>query len=754
MEKSHRLQDGPQKVTGRARYAGDVRLPGMLCARLVLSPHAHARIVAIDSSRLQRLPGFVAVVTADQFSQFDQQPTSRSQTLLARDRVVFQGHPVAVVLAEDEATAQDAASLIEIEYEPLQAAIDPLEAMKDGAPLVWPKGISSDWSEAAIHGGEVQAQMGPQPSRRHGNVSTSIQYRRGDVDTGFRESDVILERSYSTSMVHQGYLEPHATVACFDPISDQLTIWTGTQGSFFVRAEVARALGMPEGRIRVIPMAVGGAFGGKIVLLEPLVGALAMYVRRPVRLVLTRMEEFVTATPAPQATFHLKMGARRDGRLSALQARVIFDSGAFSGSPLALACLAVGWSYRFPHLDIEGIEVLTHKVAAGAYRAPGAPSAVFATESHMDDLADALHLDPLEFRLLNIIESGDPRPDGSLWPSMGLRTCLERLGRHPLWKRRQRQDFEGYGIALSPWRGAIQGASAACKLNEDGTLRVIVGAVDITGTHTSLAVIAAETFGVPPQIVKVVVADTEQGPYAGVSSGSATTYTVGLAVQQAAADARQQLLKISAEVMEADVHDLEIADQWIQVRGTPGRRHSIAAIARMTAQAGSKYPPIFGAGHTVPPDRASGSVAHLAQVSIDPETGEVRVIRYVAVQDVGHAINPPAVEGQVHGGVAQGIGWALLERMAYDSNGQLLTSTFADYALPAASVVPNVEVELVETPLEYTPFGVRGVGEPPVVPVAAAIANAIRDATGVRVTELPIIPQHLLAAIRRQVGET
>ncbi|MBI4279553.1 MAG: xanthine dehydrogenase family protein molybdopterin-binding subunit [Armatimonadetes bacterium] len=749
--KSVRLRDGREKVAGRAPYAADISLPGMLHARLVLSPHAHARILSIDTRRARAVPGVVAVVTAADLGGLGEAPASRSQILLAADRVVFAGHPVAVVLAGDEATAQDAAALVEVTYEPLAAAVEPVQAMEPCAPLVWPSGLGAGGSEAGIHGGDTAVVAGGSRGRAT-NINATIQYRRGDVEAGFRDAKVVVERHYRTGVVHQGYLEPHATVAAHDPLTGVLTIWTATQGQFLVRAEVAQVLGIGQGNIRVIPTAIGGGFGGKIVLVEPLVAALAMKTSRPVRLVLTRMEEFLTSTPAPQILFDLRMGAASDGSLTAIRGRVVYDTGAFPTGLLSLACLILGWSYRCPHLDIEGVEVLTHKTPAGAYRAPAGPSAVFAMESHMDDLARALGLDAVEFRLRNVVDGGDPMPDGTPWPPLGLRACLERLRDHPDWRQREqrRRPYEGVGIALTPWRGGIEPAAAVCRVDDDGGLHVVVGSVDLTGTHTTLALIAAEAFGVPERMVRVVQADTQHAPYAGVAGGSKITTTVGLAVQHAAAEARQQVLQIAAECMEARPDDLEIVDGWVRVRGVPDRRVFIGDIARMTMQYGGRFPPIFGRGAVAPQVRSSGSAVHFARVAVDPETGEVRGLRYVALQDVGFAINPKAIQGQIHGGVAQGVGWALLERMMYDERGQPVTATLMDYALPSAVAVPPIDVELIEVPLPHTPFGARGVGEPPVVPVAAAIANAIYDAVGVRVTRLPVTPEALLAAMGRK----
>lgn len=741
-----RIDDGREKVTGQVHYAADLTLPGMLHARLVLSPYAHARIRNVETRPAENTPGVVRVVTGTDLADLRITPSSRARALLATERVIFAGQPVAVVLAETEAAAVDGADAVAVEYEPLPAAINPLAAMEPGAPLVWPNGLpTEDWSEAGMHGIEDE---GDAPVHGLSNVSSTVHFTRGDVEAGFNQADVIVEHTYRTPMVHQGYLEPHATVAAPDPLSGEMTIWTSTQAQFYVRSEVAGVLGVNESQVRVIPTTVGGAFGGKFVLVEPLVAALAHVAGRPVRLVLTRSEEFLTTTPAPHGIIDVKLGAQRDGTLTALQARMIFDSGAWPASPVSIAGLLVGGYYRFPNLAIEGIEVLTHKPAVGAYRAPGATQATLAIESSMDELACTLEMDPIQLRLRNVCEEGDPMPNGKPWPRIGLRACLERLRDLPDWRDAQRRPNHGVGIAVGGWPGGLQPAAAVCQLNADGRLTVSVGSIDITGTHTGFTAIAAEAFGVTPDKVQIVAGGTDAAPYAGGSGGSKITYTVGAAVMRAAAEAREQVLSVAADHLEARSDDLEIVDGWVQVRGVPDRRVSLAEIGEMSRRFGGRYEPIFGHGRSAMTEHAPGFAAHLAEVVVDPETGVVHVIRYVAVQDVGRAINPLTIEGQMHGGAAQSIGWALREEMLYDDAGSLLTGTFMDYALPAIHGVPAIETHIVEVPSPSGPFGARGVGEPPVIPGAAAIANAIRDAAGIRPTEFPVTPERLLRAMQ------
>jgi CO/xanthine dehydrogenase Mo-binding subunit len=748
--RSVRRTDGGEKVTGLTRFAADLRLPGLLHARLVLSPHAHARISKIEIQEALALPGVVAVLTGRDLPLADPDPSDRNRLPLATERVRFAGQPVVAVVAESEALAEDAAGLVRVDYEPLPAALDPLEAMKPEAPAVRDPGEAQGDDEAlAMHGAAADGAGPAEP--RAPNVASAVAYLRGDVVKGLAQADVIVERRYRTSMVHQGYLEPQAAVASVDPLGS-LTVWASTQALFYARSEVSEALGLPEHRIRMVGMPLGGAFGGKFVLLEPLAAALAVAVKRPVALALTRTEEFLAANPAPPSLFDLKTGITRDGALTALAARLVFDAGAFAGAPVGIAALLLG-CYRFPHLDIKGYEVLTHKVGNGAYRAPGAVQAAFALESQMDEMARAIGMDPLELRLRHAVAEGDLLPSGRPWPRIGMRQCLERLREERDkrgWKSGASPDGRlrrGVGMAIGGWMGGIEPSSAVCRLDRDGTVSIVVGTVDMSGTNTTLAQIAAEAVGLPLDDVRVINADTEAAPYAGSSGGSKITYTVGAAVERAARDARRQVLAIAAQELEAAVEDLEIVGRAVRVRGVPDREVTLEAIAKACMEFGARHEPVFGRGSVATTARAPAFAAHLAHVEVDTETGRTRVLGHLVVQDVGRALNPAAIEAQIQGAVGQGVGWALLERMAYDESGQLLTGTLMDYALPQSAQVPPVEAVLVEVPSEAGPFGAKGVGEPPVIAAPAAIANAVADATGRRFTELPILSGAVVRAL-------
>ncbi len=739
-------RDAEPKLRGDARYTDDLHLPGLLHARPVTSPYAHARILRIDCDAARRTPGVVAVFTGHDLLPEGPEPTERARHLLARDKVIYAGQPVAIVVAESSYVAADAAALVEVEYDELPAVVDPLAAMTPEAPVIRPKELEGEWAEAGMHatvsgGEELDVRRLP------ANVTNAVRFQRGDVMQGFASADVVIERTYRTPFVHQAYLEPHASVAVPRP-DGGVTIYTTTQGQFYCRNVTATTLGLPHEMVTIVPMEVGGGFGGKTVLLEPLVAAVALRLGRPVKLVLTRTEEFLLATPAPAAIFELRAGARRDGTLTALRARVIFDSGAYPGAPVTIALLLLGGTYRWEHLDLLGYEVLTNKPGTGAYRAPGVPQATFALEQLIDELARAIGQDPLELRLRNAARTGDLQPNGAPWPPIGLIDVLERARQHPLWRSRQRRPNEGWGIAVGGWPGGIEPCAANIRLNHDGTFTVTLGAIDITGTHTVLAMIAAEVLEQPVERIRVKLLPTDSAPYAGMSGGSKITYTVGLAVQAAAEDAKRQLLEIAANELEAAPEDLELADGAIRVRGMPDRQITLREIAHLSMVFGGKYAPVYGTGRSVVRQQSPGFNAQIAHVAVDPDTGEVEVLDLVAIQDVGRALNPALVEEQVHGGVGQGIGWALHEAMRWSENGQPLNPSFLDYDLPKASQLPPIAVELVEVPSPIGPFGAKGVGEPPVVPTAAAIANAIADAIGVHLSELPITPERVLAALR------
>ena len=744
--------DGPEKVTGRVQYVADIPAKGLLHAKLLRSPHAHAKIVSIDVSAAKALPGVRAVLTAKDIPHLKKKAPTRAHAVLAIDRVVFMGQPVAAVAADELSIAEEALDLIEVEYQVLPASIDPLKAMQPGAPPVADAGTEADTSEALAHSAVAIAKS--EAPAKAVNISQQARLQRGDPAAGFAQSDHVLEKTYRVPMVHQGYLEAHAVLAEWDR-NGLLTLWASTQGSFNTRSEVADVLGIPENRIRVIPVECGGGFGGKIrALCEPITAVLAQVTKRPVRYVITRREELEAGWPAPQVIIKLKTGVKRDGSLMALDAETVIDSGAYSGAVLAVSAVFLGSMYKWPSFDVRGFEVLTHKPSVAAYRAPVAPQTIFAIESHMEQIARDLNLDSVEFRMRHLIAPGDPMVNGQPWQSNGARQVLARLAEHPHWKTRTQWIAEGkngkkrgVGLALGGWLGGLQPTGATVRLNPDGTLAVLTGPVDIAGTNISLAQIAASAYGVDTDLVRITTGDTDVAPLTGLSAGSKTIYTVGAAVLQAAEDARRQTFEIAAAELEASVHDLELADGKITVRGMPDKGITLATIGKKGNLYMSKTPPVLGKANPAFTQQAPGFAAQLARLEVDPDTGEVTIRDFVIVQDVGKAINPLGVEGQMQGGAVQSLGIALTEGLMFDDSGRLTNPSLLDYRKLTAADLPNLETIIVEVPAPAGPFGARGVGEPPIIPAPAAIANAVHDAVGARITQLPLNPERIALAV-------
>lgn len=742
-----RRTDAPERLTGQVRFAGDLAFPGALHARLVRSPYGAARIKSVDRRAALATPGVAAVVTAADLPLVDPRRAAEDRLIpLAFDRADYAGHPVAVVLGETESAAADGAAAVEVDYETGDVVVDPLRALDPHAPVVREQGDRND-EELAMHGAAPSA-VDETDTPQAPNVASRTRFRRGHVEEGFGEADVVVEREYRTSWVHQGYIEPQSCVALVDPLGT-LTVYTATQALFHTRTEVCRALGLDDHQVKVHAMPVGGGFGGKFGLLEPLTAALAKYAGRPVRLVYSRMDDQVAANPASQSVIRVKVGARRDGTLTTLQANLVFDAGSKAGAPLGIAAILLGGSYRWQHLLLEGSEVLTHKASTGAYRAPGAPQATFAIESTVDEAARALGIDPLALRRQNAVVEGDLRPDGTRWPLIGLAECLARAAEVYEAERARCGPGEGVGVALGGWPGGVEPAAAACRLNKDGTLQVSLGSVDLTGTNDVFAQVVAEAFGLQdPAMVRVSTVDTDAAPYAGATGGSKITYTVGAAVLEAARDARQQVLKIAAAELEASMDDLEIVNGSVRVKGVPGRVKTLGEIASLSMGFGMKYPPVQGRGQSAITERSPGFAVHVVRVHVDRETGSVTPRRYVAIQDVGRALNPALVEGQLFGGAVQSVGWGLFERLSFGEDGTPQSATLMDYVIPRSTQSPDLQAVLVEVPSRVGPYGAKGVGEPPVVPGAAAIANAVCAAVGARVTSIPITAEKVLEALQ------
>ncbi len=745
--KGHKLIDGLEKVTGHAKFTADLNLGGMLHARPVLSFYAHAKIISINTEAARAMPGVVAVLTATDLVTKDRVINSRSSAVLAKDVVVFAGQFVAVVVATSEAAAQDAVLLVEVEYEPLPVVADMMAAIEPEAHVIWEHGVPQEGADlTALHGNSSEGEDTAQTTAS--NILEVKNFGRGDVQTGFSNSSVIVEHTYNTAWVHQAYLEPHAVVAEPGVKLGQLNIYTSTQGQYAVRSEVARLLNLKQADVKVIPMNVGGGFGAKYGLIDPLVGAIALKLQKPVKMVLTRTEDMMTTTAASSSRIELKTGASADGRLMAIRAKVYFDNGVFPFGFPGIIGMLLGGYYKCDHVQIEVIQVATHKPQAGAYRAPGAPQLTFALESNIDEMALGLKIDPLEFRVQNGVESGDLSGVGRAWSKIGLQACLTKLQSHPAWLNRKNtsgnpDELEGVGIAIGGWPGAFSPAGAVCRVDSDGTVRLHVGSVDISGVHSSLVLIAAEQLGVNPETVQIVQGDTDSGPYAPASGGSQVTVSVSGAVLDASVQVKNQLLEVAALELEAHKDDLELKNGSAQVKGVPEKAIAIGRLAQLAQSKAGGPGPIVAEGRAAMKSGAPGFTVQLARVSVNKLTGLITPLEFVAVQDVGFALNPTLITGQMHGGNAQGLSMGLYENMRFDSSGTLNSANFLEYHFPRAADLPNFEAVILEEPSDSGPFGARIVGEPPIIAGGAAIANAIRNAVGVRVLELPVQPEKL-----------
>ncbi len=728
--RGQRRLEGADKVAGVTRYTADLEMAGLLHVQVVLSPLPAARIKSIDTAAAAAAPGVVGVFTGVDLPSEANGPDKP----LAVDRVYYAGQAVAAVVATSEAAAADAAALIEVDLEAIQAVTDAVVAMRQGAPQVLDTMEETSEEDAAVHGAATASES--EPAERPPNVTAVASFKRGNVARALAGADVVIKQTYRLAAVHHSPMEPHVAIA--RPESDGgVTIWAPTQGPFALREDLAKVLKVPAYKVRVVPMPVGGGFGGKVSLLEVLLSMLALRVGRPVRLSLTRQQEFVVGHPAPAASFDLELGAKKDGRLVALRVRYHYDNGATSGWHAGITGSFLGGTYQIANFELTGFEVATNKTPVDAYRGPGAPQAYFALESAIDELALQLDADPIELRLRNASKEGDPSADRSPWPRIAMIECLEMARRHPLYTAPV-EAGEGVGIALGSWGGARTPAAAGCRVEPDGTLSILIGTPDVSGATTGLAMIAAEAFGVSAERVRIQTGETDIAPHGPIAAGSQTTYSIGGAVQEAAREARRQLLEIATDELEAAPEDLEVSDGRVSVRGVPDRFVEITRLVAISTEFMGRHKPIHASGRSAVLSASPQFTVQIARVRTDPETGSFQLTGFAAIQDVGKAINPPEVEGQIHGGAAQALGRALGEQLAFDGDGQLRTGSFLDYELPTADQLPDIDVRLIEIPSPVGPMGAKGVGEPPAIPGPAALANALARATGTRVREVPI----------------
>ncbi len=730
--------DGADKVTGRAVYGADLRLSGMVRGRILRSPHAHARIKSIDTSAAEQLPGVLAVATRNDLPNLKDKIANLgegavnlahlSANVLAHDKALYKGHAVAAVAAINNHVAEEALALIKVDYEPLPAVMDLTEAMRDGAPL--------------LHDDVHTNSMGKK-SEKPSNISTHIHFETGDVDDAFAKADVIVEREFRTASVHQGYIEPHVATALWNA-DGHLTVWCATQGSFTARQQTSELLQIPVSRVTVVPCEIGGGFGGKIaVYLEPVAAILSRKCGRPVQLVMNRDEVFEGTGPTPGSATRVKLGATNDGKLVAGEAWLAYDAGAFPGGMIGPGCMCVFSCYEFPNARVDGYDVLVNKPKTQAYRAPGATQAAFACETVIDELAERLGVDPIEFRLNNAAKEGTRRVDGPVYPRVGLVETLEAARNSEHWKTPLEGPHRGRGIASGYWFNIGLKSSAAANVNPDGTVSLIEGSTDIGGTRASIAMQLAETLGIRAEDVKPRVADTDGVGYTDVTGGSRVTFATGMAAHEVGLDIQRQMTERAAALWECDVESVEVEGNTYKANG-----NSIT-FAELAGKLGQTGGPVVGRAAVDPQGSSHGFGTHLVDVEVDPDTAKVTILRYTAIQDVGTAIHPAYVEGQMQGGAVQGIGWALNEEYFFDDQGHMQNASYLDYRMPTSLDVPMIDTIIVEVPNPAHPFGVRGVGETPIIAPPAAIANAIHGATGVRMHELPMSPPRLWAQMNK-----
>ncbi len=740
--------DGPDKVMGRARYAADIHLPGMLHGKILRSPHAHARIRNIDASRALALPGVKAVLTSVDLPDVSAEVADQeegatvnygfySRNVMAREKSLYQGHAVAAVAATSLHLAEEALNMLDVDYEVLPPVLNAFDAMRDGASILHDRLLTMT-SPAMRSGGWGDVANGHQT-----NIANRFEFRMGDVEQGFKEAELVLEREYHTRPVHQGYIEPHSATAQWNA-DDSVTIWASSQGHFALRDHTSTILGLPVSRVKVIPMEIGGGFGGKGqggCYLEPVAAALARKSGQPVKITMGRAEVFQGTGPTSGTHIKVKMGVTNSGKITAAEAHLVFEAGAFPGSPVPSGCRTIFGPYDIPNALVEGLDVVVNCQKAAAYRAPGSPPAAFAAESLIDEICDQIDMDPVEFRMLNASAEGTRQVAGPTYRRIGMVELLQAAQQHPHLSAPLEGQNRGRGIAAGAWFNGTGPASATASVNPDGTINLVEGSPDIGGSRVAMAIHVAEVLGIPATEIKPTIADTDSIGYSSGAGGSGVTFKMGTAVYQAAEDVRQQLISRAATIWDVDMADVEFSEGELRHREDPELKMTLKQIARRLNGTGG---PVVGRGTANPSGVGNAFGLHIVDVEVDPETGKVDILRYTALQDAGKAIHPSYVEGQIQGGAVQGIGWALNEEYFVNSEGTMLNSSFLDYRMPTSLDLPMIDTVIVEVSNPGHPFGVRGVGEVSLVPPMGAVANAISDAVGIRTDQLPMTPGAIL----------
>ena len=738
--------DGVPKVTGAAKFGADYHLPGMLYGKVLRSPHPHARIRSIDTSRAEALPGVKAVITGADLPghPFAYAGPERlavnfwhvTRNVMAREKALYEGHAVAAVAAISVAIANRALALIDVDYEALPHVIDVEEAMAEDAPLLFEDMITRG--------------VDPAPERPS-NVSKRVGFEIGDLDAGFAEADEIVEKHYRTAPIHQAYIEPQACLAHWEG-GGKAEIWSSSQGHFAVRNLTAKLTGMTIGDLKVNPAEIGGGFGGKtIVYLEPVALTLSKKSGHPVRMAMSREEVFKGTGPTSGSSMTVKIGFKRDGAITAAEAVLKYQAGAFPGSPVMNGCMCAFAPYDIPNQRTVGYDVVSNRPKAAAYRAPGAPISAFAVESTLDVAAKTIGMDPLEFRMKNAAGIGTRMVYGPKLAHGGYAETVQALLDHPGY-RVPLGPNRGRGVASGFWFNGAGDSAANVAVNADGTVTIVTGSPDIGGTRASMAIMAAETLGIDYDLIQSSVVDTETVPYCHVTGGSRVTYATGLAVIDACKKVIDDMRARAALIWDVDVDAVVWEDGHAKPAGSNAGDFEPLSLKEIAAKFSATGGPIGATGAVSAGGQAPGFSTQFCDVEVDPETGRVTILRFVAAQDAGRAIHPSYVEGQMQGGVVQGIGWALNEEYIYDEDGRMSNPGFLDYRVPVASDVPMIEPIVVEVPNPNHPYGVKGVGEVSICPPMAAIANAVADAIGRRMQELPMSPPKVLEALDHRGG--
>ena len=732
--------EGPDKVSGRALYAADLLLPGMLWGKVLRSPYAHANIVSIDTAQAKQVPGVHAVLTGQDLPDRRVGRLLRDIPVLARDRVLFIGEKVAAVAAETPEAAQAALDLIEVAYEELPPVFDPLEAMQGSAPTLHPHMASYEGL--------------PQPPATVHNVFAHNVWSKGNLEAGFAAADRIVEHTFNAQLMHQGYMEPHACVVHIDD-NGRVQVWANNKGPFMLRDQLAAVWDVPTSQIRVNPTSIGGDFGGKGSFMDvPLCYYLARHAGRPVKMVMDYIQELMAGNPRHPAIMTLKTGVTHDGQIVAHQVRIVFNSGAYGAfKPRVFIGGADhgGGPYRIPHVRIDSYMVYTNNVPCGHMRSPGKPQVAFAVESHMDMLAKELGLDPYAFRLRNILQDGDATPVGGNLQQIRAEDTLRQAAEAAHWGRTDKPANVGLGMAISDQSQGAGQSSAAVTMDASGEVKLFMSLWDTgTGAHTIMRQLVAETLTLPPEKVTLVMQDTDAVPYESGPGGTRVTYTSGQAAFGAAEALRDKLLAVAAEVLEAPLDQLQLAQGRIGVTGDASRRMALADVVQHATSPSGQ--PLRGEKNiTTERTDMTSFCAQVAEVAVDPDTGQVTVNKIVTAHDVGTILNPLTHQGQIEGGLIQGLGYGLMEEMLTE-DGQIATLSLGDYKLPTVKDIPELVTVLLEPGAGPAPYQSKGIGESSNIPVAAAIANAVADAVGVRITDLPITAEKVFAALSARRG--